>query len=151
MASLLNISRALTKHSVVNTLKVARNNKIKTTRYFSVASALQHYNHRSSSVLAPGDIKKMYDNSMNDPNSFWGTHGRDYLHWIKDFQQVSNSDMANGKHEWFLGGKLNVSGMANYHITVWFILLCIIVYNNSTYYPVTLVTFAHLVDQLHLL
>lgn len=114
MASLLKISKTFIRYSVVNTLKICRHNKIRTTqRYFSAASALQqNYNHGFIPALgSAGDIKKMYDQSMNHPDSFWGAHGRNHLHWIEDFQKVSNSDIGSGKHEWFLGGKLNVSGI----------------------------------------
>ena len=114
MTSLLNISRTFIRHSVINALKIGKHNNITATqRYFSAASTLQqNYNHGSMSALrSAADIKKMYDQSMNDPDSFWGSYGRDHLHWVEDFQQVSNSDIVSGKHEWFLGGKLNVSGI----------------------------------------
>ena len=55
----------------------------------------------------------MYQMSLLEPERFWGEQGRSKLNWIEDFQQVSNSDMSKGKHKWFVGGKLNVSGMHN--------------------------------------
>ena len=59
------------------------------------------------------DHKKLYELSLNDPDAFWGPLARGKLQWIEDFHTVQSSNMVLGKHEWFLGGKINVSGIQN--------------------------------------
>ena len=112
MAALLSTSRNFMRNSFVNSFKsVLRNPKQISKNIIAAQVTLQQHNKIGSvASLVPEEIKKMYEKSLKDPDSFWGTHGRDSLHWIKDFETVTNSDMNKGKHEWFLGGKLNVSG-----------------------------------------
>ena len=64
------------------------------------------------------EASTLYKLSLNDPNKFWGDFGRSKLKWMKEFHTVNNSDMHSGKHEWFIGGKLNVSGRDIYELLV---------------------------------
>ena len=52
----------------------------------------------------------MYSRSVNDPNGFWGEHGK-RLDWIKPFSKVENSSFAPGaiSIKWFEDGVLNVA------------------------------------------
>ena len=52
----------------------------------------------------------MYRESLENPGKFWGEMARSMLTWTKDFQDC---DMEEGKIRWFIGGKLNVSGINN--------------------------------------
>ena len=107
MSGLIRISRALVKNNLHHAAK--RNILHQTqSRSFSIAAVLQHY---GPSVLGRDQVKKMYEQSLSDPETFWGEHARSKLNWTQDFEQVSNSDMNTGKHEWFLNGKINVSGI----------------------------------------
>lgn len=54
--------------------------------------------------------QEMYELSLRDPDFFWGQLGASRLSWISNFHTVRNADLTAGKHEWFLGGQLNVSG-----------------------------------------
>ena len=52
---------------------------------------------------------QLHEYSVNNPDEFWGPLGRSKLQWMEDFHTVSSSDLNVGKHEWFLGGKINAS------------------------------------------
>eukprot|EP00794_Sanderia_malayensis_P020268 gene20268-22254_t len=53
--------------------------------------------------------QELYELSIRDPDFFWGQLGASRLKWMNNFHTVQNSNMKEGKHEWFLGGQLNVS------------------------------------------
>ncbi len=52
----------------------------------------------------------MYRKSVEDPNGFWGEHGR-RIDWIKPYTKVKNTsyDPSNVSIKWFEDGSLNVS------------------------------------------
>ncbi|MBL0686994.1 MAG: hypothetical protein JJV94_04120 [Sulfurospirillum sp.] len=52
----------------------------------------------------------LYKFSLSEPDEFWGTLARSRLQWMQDFDQVTDSDMNQGRISWFRNGKLNVSG-----------------------------------------
>lgn len=56
------------------------------------------------------DWDKLYQQSIRDPETFWGQLGATRLAWMKPFDSVMDVDLDKGQHKWFLGGKLNVSG-----------------------------------------
>ncbi|XP_035279123.1 acetyl-coenzyme A synthetase 2-like, mitochondrial isoform X1 [Anguilla anguilla] len=56
-----------------------------------------------------GDYKGLYEFSINQSDTFWGTVGRQRLSWITPFHTVQNCDLIKGKIKWFEGGQLNVS------------------------------------------
>lgn len=56
----------------------------------------------------------MYELSLRDPDFFWGQLGASRLDWISNFHTVRNSNVKSGKHDWFIGGQLNVSGTMFY-------------------------------------
>lgn len=53
------------------------------------------------------EYQRLYDQSINDPDTFWGEVGK-RLHWDKPYTKVYNSSFS-GKHEikWFEDGELN--------------------------------------------
>ncbi len=53
--------------------------------------------------------ESMYTESINDSDGFWAKQAKEFLHWTKEWDQVSNVDYHKGKIEWFSGGELNVS------------------------------------------
>jgi len=107
MASFFKASRFLTTSNPLQVWQKILKHNIQ-RRYISGASVLRHY---GPSILPPEEVKKMHHMSLLEPENFWREHGHSKLNWIEDFQKVSNSDMSKGKHEWFVGGKLNVSGI----------------------------------------
>ena len=51
----------------------------------------------------------MYDQSINDPETFWAKQAQEFLDWQQPWTTVCNADLPQGNIEWFIGGKLNVS------------------------------------------
>ena len=56
------------------------------------------------------EYKKLYDESVNDPETFWGRQA-ERLTWFEPFERVKNTSFAseNVSIKWFEGGKLNAS------------------------------------------
>ena len=54
------------------------------------------------------EYKKIYNESVENPEKFWGELA-EQLDWYKKWDKVLVEDFLNAKHEWFIGGKLNVS------------------------------------------
>ncbi|KAF7551738.1 hypothetical protein G7Z17_g4794 [Cylindrodendrum hubeiense] len=54
-------------------------------------------------------IWKLYSESINSPQKFWGKQAREHLSWYRDFGIVHSGSFANEDNAWFLGGKLNAS------------------------------------------
>ena len=52
----------------------------------------------------------LYAESLKNPEQFWGDLARRRLRWIKEFDQVMDCDMQEGRFKWFIGGTINVSG-----------------------------------------
>jgi acetyl-CoA synthetase len=50
----------------------------------------------------------MYDESLREPDHFWGRMALEHLSWLHPFREVSDNDWQQGLVSWFLGGKLNV-------------------------------------------
>ncbi|MDX1958067.1 MAG: acetate--CoA ligase [Leptospiraceae bacterium] len=55
------------------------------------------------------EYQKLYNESIKNPEKFWGTIAKERLTWFKNFSKVYSGDFASGKVSWFSGGKLNVS------------------------------------------
>ena len=53
---------------------------------------------------------KWYQQSIQNPELFWGDLARKRLRWFKDFDTVMRCNLKEGDIEWFLGGVINVSG-----------------------------------------
>ena len=52
----------------------------------------------------------LYQMSVNDSDSFWGTLAMQCIQWEVPFQKVCDCNMEEGLMRWFTQGKLNVSG-----------------------------------------
>jgi len=59
-------------------------------------------------IKSIAEYKKMYEQSIKDPEAFWAKQAES-LDWYKKWDKVLVADFKNAKHEWFVGGKLNVS------------------------------------------
>jgi acetyl-CoA synthetase len=51
----------------------------------------------------------LYQQSVDQPETFWSEQARSFLDWIEPFSLVYQGDLSQGKAEWFADGKLNVS------------------------------------------
>ncbi|MFK7791751.1 MAG: acetate--CoA ligase, partial [Devosiaceae bacterium] len=64
----------------------------------------------SSALIDNAKYLEMYEQSVNDPDAFWGEHGK-RLDWIKPYTKVKNTsfDPHNVDIRWFEDGTLNVA------------------------------------------
>ena len=64
----------------------------------------------ASAYVDAGKYKAMYEQSVNDPDAFWGEHGK-RIDWIKPYTKVKNTsfDPHNVSIKWFEDGVTNVS------------------------------------------
>ena len=83
----------------------------------SSGGLLQSARRTSSSVSYPLQLATVsdqhaswYEESLRDPERFWGDLARQRLRWAKDFNTVMDCEMKEARFNWFLGGQLNVSG-----------------------------------------
>ena len=74
---------------------------------------------KAAHIKSMEEYQKLYDSSVADPDKFWGERA-EQLDWFKKWDKVRVSDFANGKHEWFVGGKLNVTyNCIDRHLKTW--------------------------------
>ena len=73
------------------------------TRSFTPSTAFQGAAH----IKSMEDYQKLYDHSINDPDSFWASIAQE-LHWFKKWDKVVNKSNAPF-YKWFEGGKTNIS------------------------------------------
>ncbi|MCX6003600.1 MAG: acetate--CoA ligase [Chloroflexi bacterium] len=59
-------------------------------------------------IKSLAQYRKIYQKSIEDPEAFWAEKA-EQLDWYKKWDRVLVENFAEGKHEWFVGGKLNVS------------------------------------------
>ncbi|TRO12599.1 acetate--CoA ligase [Ectopseudomonas mendocina] len=52
---------------------------------------------------------RLYQQSVEQPDTFWAEQAKAFLDWFKPWDQVHASDLKQGRAEWFRGGKLNVA------------------------------------------
>ena len=65
------------------------------------------------------EYKEIYQSSIKDPEGFWGEMA-EQLDWYKKWDKVLVDDFKEGKHEWFVGGKLNVcQNCLDRHVRTW--------------------------------
>jgi len=65
------------------------------------------------------EYKKIYQRSIDDPEGFWGELA-EQLDWYKKWDKVLVEDFKEAKHEWFVGGKLNVCyNCLDRHLNTW--------------------------------
>ena len=64
---------------------------------------------KATANLDEKTFNKMYEDSINDPESFWATQASLQVDWIKQPNEIISYDMREGKVEWFNDGKLNAS------------------------------------------
>jgi acetyl-CoA synthetase len=55
------------------------------------------------------DYQKLYKESIENPDAFWGKLSRELLTWERDFQTVRSGSFENGDVAWFLEGRLNAA------------------------------------------
>ncbi len=65
------------------------------------------------------EYERIYQRSIDDPEGFWGEIA-EQLDWYKKWDKVLVEDFKDGEHQWFIGGKLNVSyNCLDRHLKTW--------------------------------
>ena len=64
---------------------------------------------KKSSILKEEEFKKLYQESISDPDVFWDKQARLILDWISEWEKVSDCDFLKGEVNWFKGAKLNAT------------------------------------------
>jgi len=65
------------------------------------------------------EYKQIYQRSIDDPEGFWAEMA-EQLDWSQKWDKVLVEDFKEGKHQWFVGGKLNVSyNCLDRHLKTW--------------------------------
>ncbi|NQZ66830.1 MAG: acetate--CoA ligase [Lentisphaeria bacterium] len=60
-------------------------------------------------VSSMEQYKEIYAKSYDDTDVFWSDIAKETIDWFEDFHTVREYDYTEGKVEWYLGGKTNVS------------------------------------------
>ncbi|KJX94893.1 acetyl-coenzyme a synthetase like protein [Zymoseptoria brevis] len=81
----------------------------KSAETYHVPEALLKKHPKSPHIGSMDEYKKMYKESIEEPDKFWGKMARDLLTWERDFQTVRSGTLAGGDTAWFVEGKLNAS------------------------------------------
>ncbi|MFC1984615.1 acetate--CoA ligase [Chloroflexota bacterium] len=63
---------------------------------------------RNAYIKNLDEYKRIYQRSIDNPEVFWGELA-EQLDWYRKWDKVLVENFKEGKHEWFIGGKLNVS------------------------------------------
>ena len=70
-------------------------------------------------IKSMDEYKKLFKRSLDDPEGFWGEMA-EQLDWYKKWDKVLVEDFKEAKHEWFVGGKLNVCyNCVDRHLKTW--------------------------------
>ncbi|MDH4555541.1 acetate--CoA ligase [Pseudomonas sp. BN417] len=64
---------------------------------------------RKHALIDNDAYQRLYQQSIEQPELFWGEQATSFLTWFKPWDQVHRGDLKKGEAEWFKGGKLNVA------------------------------------------
>jgi len=74
---------------------------------------------RKAYIKSVDEYRQIYQRSISDPERFWGEMA-EQIDWYKKWDRVLEENFAEGKHEWFVGGKLNVCyNCLDRHLGTW--------------------------------
>ncbi|KAL1959300.1 hypothetical protein VTO42DRAFT_2487 [Malbranchea cinnamomea] len=76
---------------------------------FHVPKAFLEKHHSQPYLKSFDEYKKLYDESISDPDTFWARMARELLTFDKDFTTTHVGSLENGDSAWFVGGRLNAS------------------------------------------
>jgi len=65
------------------------------------------------------EYRKIYRKSIDEPEAFWAQMAG-HLEWYRRWDKVLVEDFASARHEWFVGGKINVANNCiDRHLKTW--------------------------------
>jgi acetyl-CoA synthetase len=74
---------------------------------------------QSAYIKSLEEYREIYQRSIDDPEAFWGELA-EQLDWYKKWDKVLVEDFKEAKHQWFVGGKLNVCyNCLDRHLKTW--------------------------------
>ena len=74
------------------------------TRQFDPPEGLR----QQASIKSLKQYKEMYQNSLEDTETFWGTYAQE-LDWFEKWAKVFEGDFERAQTKWFVGGRLNAA------------------------------------------
>ncbi len=63
----------------------------------------------SSAHIDRAKYQQMYQQSVDDPETFWAQQAEELIDWFKPWDKVCDLDFFKGRIKWFEGAKLNVA------------------------------------------
>ena len=60
-------------------------------------------------INSPEEYKRVYNESVKQPETFWNDLAKDNFRWQKHWDSVLNWDFQKPEIKWFEGGKLNIT------------------------------------------
>ncbi|HCR1282815.1 TPA: acetate--CoA ligase, partial [Pseudomonas aeruginosa] len=64
---------------------------------------------RQRAYLNDDDYQRLYRQSVENPDEFWGEQAKAFLDWFKPWHSVHHGDLRKGQATWLKGGQLNVA------------------------------------------
>jgi len=64
---------------------------------------------RQRAYLNDDDYQRLYRQSVENPDEFWGEQAKAFLDWFKPWHSVHHGDLRKGQATWFKGCQLNVA------------------------------------------
>ncbi|MDD1509598.1 acetate--CoA ligase [Pseudomonas sp. CNPSo 3701] len=64
---------------------------------------------RQRTLLDDAAYQRLYRQSVDDPQTFWGEQAKVFLDWFKPWDEVCSGSLSKGDIRWFSGGQLNIS------------------------------------------
>lgn len=71
------------------------------------ASLKSRRKHPAKPHITLEEYKRLYKESIENPDKFWGERARELLHWDIPFETVKCGSFEHGDTAWFLEGRLN--------------------------------------------
>ena len=96
---------SLIKPRILSSVQVLPTSKRLNSRDVSLSTPMPE----ASLFQGVNNYDDLYKFSINNSDLFWSTLAKSRLEWIEPFHTISDCDMNNGRINWFIGGKINVS------------------------------------------
>ncbi|MCG3170516.1 MAG: Acetyl-coenzyme A synthetase [Pseudomonadales bacterium] len=64
---------------------------------------------RARTFIDEAAYRRMYEESLRDPDAFWARQAGEFLSWERRWERVQHADLAHGEVRWFEGARLNVA------------------------------------------
>ncbi|RJR29160.1 MAG: acetate--CoA ligase [Desulfobacteraceae bacterium] len=78
----------------------------------------EHFREKAG-IKSIEEYKQIYRRSIEEPENFWADKAEE-LEWFRKWDEVLVEDFSEGLHEWFVGGKLNLTvNCLDRHLSTW--------------------------------